>query len=462
MSGSDAAPARTANGWRTPVVLLLVAFALFGLTARHGGGSWDYYTANYASWHLAHTGSPYLGDETIPGLEDDPEVGTWIKSGDHGNVISRFPGVVAIALPAYWVAEAVNQADEMTVVPGAITAAGASALALLLMFLALRTRLSERRAAVSALMLGFATPMWSISADAVWPHTVTVLGIAGMAWASATRRWWAVGLFGGIALWGRLHAAVIVAVLGVVLGWRERKPSITVVIGAVSATFLVLLCAWTRWMYGTWSPTGSYNDSVFDVAPQGVERLTNQLGMWIAPDRGILVWTPVLVLLAPALFRAWSGLPDWSRALFVGGLAYTVIQTFLITFTGGDNFYGYRLGLEFLACATPAYAFSAPLAGELARKLLTPVLALQVAAFSLGAVFNRAFLPEEDAWHDNGFLFVMRELWPVGPVLVVLVVAGAVLVQRRRTHHELAAQPTEDQRAVPAGSSGTDSSHSVP
>ena len=443
-------------------MVLLVAFALFGLTARQGGGSWDYYAANYASWHLVHTGSPYLGEETIPGLEDDQEAGTWIMRGDHGNVITRFPGVIAIGLPAYWLAHALDQADEMTVVPGALTAAGASALALLLMFLALRTRLSERRAAVSALLLGFATPVWSISADAVWPHTVTVLGIAGMAWASATRRWWAVGLFGGIALWGRLHAAVIVAVMGVALGWLRRRPSITVVVGTVSAVFLVLLCAWTRWMYGTWNPTGSYNDSAFDVAPRGIERLTNQLGMWVAPDRGILVWTPVLLLLAPALFRAWRGLPDWSRALLVGGLAYTVIQTFLITFTGGDNFYGYRLGLEMLACAAPAYAFSAPLAGDLARRLLTPVLALQVTAFLIGAVFNSAFLPEEDAWHDNGFVFAMRELWPVGPVFVVLVVVGAVVVHSRVAGRGDPPPEPETQRALAAGSSGTDSSHSVP
>ena len=63
------------------------------------------------------------------------------------------------------------------------TAALASALASDVMFLALRTRISERRAAAACLVLGFATPVWSVAADAVWPHTVTLLGIAGMAWA---------------------------------------------------------------------------------------------------------------------------------------------------------------------------------------------------------------------------------------------------------------------------------------
>ena len=143
---------------------------------------------------------------------------------DDGDVISRFPGVIAIALPAYWIAHALGQADSMTVVPGALTAATASALALMLMFLALRTQLSERRSAAAVAVLGFATPVWTVAADAVWPHTVTLLGIAGMAWGCATRRWWAVGLFGGITLWGRLHAAVIVAVLGARPGLATEEP----------------------------------------------------------------------------------------------------------------------------------------------------------------------------------------------------------------------------------------------
>ena len=225
----------------------------------------------------------------IPQLSADPEASTWIKEAANGHtVIARFPGVVALGLPAY----ALTRPDSMTVLPGAATAAIASGLAILMMFLALRTRMSERRAAAACLVLAFATPVWSVAADAVWPHTVTLLGITGMAWAAATGRWWLVGLFGGVALWGRLHAALIVATVGVLVGWRRRSPRITIAVGVGSVGMLALLCAWTRWMYGSLNPASSYVGGVFAVGPQGIERLTNQLGMWIAPDRGILVWTP--------------------------------------------------------------------------------------------------------------------------------------------------------------------------
>jgi len=442
----------TTRPWVLALAVLVVPFLMFALTARHGGGSWDYYTANYASWHLVHTGSPWIDGVSIPELSDDPEAGTWIKEAANGHtVIARFPGVIAIAMPAYWIAHP----SSMTVVPGALTAATASALAVLMMFLALRTRMPERRAAAAAALLAFATPVWSIAADAVWPHTVTLLGICGMAWGAATRRWWLIGLFGGVALWGRLHAAILVAFIGVLLGWRRRDPRVTLAVGAISGLFLLLLCLWTRWMYGSWNPTASYAGGVFGVGPHGTGRITNQLGMWIAPDRGILIWTPVFALLAPALVRGWREITDWARGLLVGGFAYTLLQAWLITFTGGDNFYGYRLGLEFLACATPAYAFTADRAGRVARALLPSLIALQVCAFAIGAAFNSAFLPEESAWTDNGFLFAMRELWPVGPFIVTVVLACVVVIQLRRRRSGPAA-------TIKGHVRGTLSSHSVP
>ncbi len=439
---------RRSGGWRAPLALFLVAFALFAVTSRlEASGSWDYYTANYASWHLVHTGSPILGPDPIPGLVDNPEAGIWIMETDDGDVISRFPGVIAIGLPAYWIADTLGLADSMSVVPGGLTAATAAALALLLMFLALRTQLSERRAAMAVAVLGFATPVWTIAADAVWPHTVTLLGIAGMAWGCATRRWWVVGLFGGITLWGRLHAAVIVALLGVVLGWRRKNLSITLVIGSISATLLALLCLWTKWMYGTWSPVGSYNDNVFDVAPQGLERLTNQLGMWVAFDRGIFVWTPIMLLLAPAVVRAWRDLPDWPRAMLVGGLVYTVVQAVLITFSGGDSFYGYRLGIEFVVCATPAYAMSLDYVGSTARRFVTPVLTLQFCAMAFGSMVD-VFLDMDVAWTDNAFWHTMRGSWPGGAIMLGAVFCFVLLAKRQLAarQHDAARRPSSDAR----------------
>jgi alpha-1,2-mannosyltransferase len=182
---------------------------------------------------------------------------------------------------------------------------------------------------------------------------VTIFGLCGMAWAAATGRWWWMGFFGGVAIWGRLTAALIVAIAGILIGVERRDPRIVLRVGVVSAAALALMCVWSRQMYGVWSPTASYDSSTLsDHAASNRFSIVNQLGMWISPDRGILVWTPVILLLLPALVRSWRDLPDWTRALTWAGLVYTLVQASLGSFTGGEVLYGYRYGLEMLTCAT--------------------------------------------------------------------------------------------------------------
>ena len=106
-----------------------------------------------------------------------------------------------------------------------------------------------------------------------------------------------------------------------------------------------------------------------------------------------------------------------------GGLAYTVLQGVLNRFSGGDVFYGYRLGLEMLACATPALALSTPRMGTVARVLFGPVIGLQLLAIAWGAVKDTAYLPFDQAWHHNAFEVAVTHggvgMWPA----VVLAVA---------------------------------------
>jgi alpha-1,2-mannosyltransferase len=410
-----------------PLVLFGVVFATYAVTISHTLVSLDVWSADFGSWHLARTGNPWIEGLRVPLLDRNPLRHEWVLQNGAHTVIGRSPGVIAAALPGY----ALLGTSSFSTAPGGLSAALLTAGAVTLLFLALRTRLTQREALLSAAVFGLATPVWSVAANGMWPHTVTVFGICGMAWAAATGRWWWAGLFGGVTLWGRLHAAVIVAVLGTLVGARRRSLSIVVRVGTVSLGFLALISLWTRWMYGTWNATASYDTSTFtDYAAQNRLSVVNQLGFWVSPDRGILVWTPVILLLVPALARSWRGLPDWSRSLVGGGLAYTVLQGVLNRFSGGDVFYGYRLGLEMLACATPALALSAPRMGRVARSLVGPVLALQVLAIAWGAARDSAWLPADQAWHHNAFEEAVRQAGVAGWCAVALALGIGVLLQR--------------------------------
>ncbi|WP_344302305.1 hypothetical protein [Nocardioides bigeumensis] len=419
---------------------------MYAATAARDVVSLDVRTAYIASWRITTAGVPWIEGLTLPEL-DHPLRHVWVLEAANGHeVIGRSPGVVASGLPAFWL----FGSDAPTNLPGALTAALMTALAVTLLFLALRTRLAQRNAVLCTFVFGFATPAWSVAANGLWPHTVTVLGICGLAWSSARERWWLAGLFGGVIAWGRLHAAVVVAAVGLILGVGRREPGITWRIGLLSLASLVPMIVWTRWMYGSWNPMASYDTAVFTgYAEENRFSVVNHLGFWISPDSGFLVWTPVILVMLPALVRSWRSLPEWARALTIGGLGYTVVQLTLNRFSGGDGFYGYRLGLELLACAAPAFAFASAALGPVARRLVGPVVALQAAAIFVGASRDSYFVASDRVWEDNAFVIALREN-PVGGICVVAVsVLLGVIAQR------IWAQSDSTER-------GTVSSHSVP
>ena len=327
--------------------------------------------------------------------------------------------MIAASLPAYWV----SGSDSFVMAPGALTAAALTACSLVLLFLTLRSRMSELAAALVVWAFGFTTPVWSIAANGVWPHTITVLGITGMSWSAVNKRWWLAGAFGGVVLWGRLHAAVIVAVLGLYLSWRRRDPSIAARMGLASGGLLALSAVWTHWMYGSWSPAASYEAGRFTgYAMDNGLGLANQLGMWVSADRGILVWTPVILVLLPGLVRNWRELPDWARGLLWAGLVYTVAQATLTQFSGGESFYGYRGGLEFLACATPALALSVGRTPRRLRAFIGPVLAAQFVAIAVGAVTEAFFVNGSRVWTDNAFVLALK----ANPMILLLMLLAAI------------------------------------
>lgn len=433
IEGNIATPAGR-RGRPTPTLvaalaLFAVAFMVFAATAERGGGHLDYWSANFASWHLAHTGSPFVEGVSMPPLDDNTERFVWLQEpAPNGHtVIARAPGIILAGLPGYLI----SGQDAFTLGPASLTAALLAALTAVLVFLALRTRLSVRGSLLGSGALAFATPVWTVSADGLWPHTVTGLGLAGMAWASATRRYWLIGVFGGVAITGRMHTAVIVAILGLALARDRRDPWVIAQVGLPSASILAAESLWSHWMYGSWNPMASYGGSAaVSLLDENLLDVSNYLGMWVAPDRGILVWTPVLLLLLPALVRSWRALPMWPRALLAGGLVYTLIQSALISFTGGDFFYGQRLGLELLVCCAPAFCFSVARAGRVARALLGPLLAVQLFAMAVGAINSSLFVEERLVWTHNVFVDTMRDAGSTAWVALLLTaLVGALAAQ---------------------------------
>lgn len=394
-------------------LLLLLYVATSGATP-----SVDAASASLQGWRIATTGEPWLEDLDLEALAYAPsDPPWWIGEASGHDVVFRSPGVTAASVLAYIGAD--DDPATFRITPASVLAAFLSWLAVLLLHAALRPRLDDRLALAVSLVVALGTPVWSVAADAMWPHTLTVLGLAGMAFAASRDRWLLAGVLGGLGLAGRLHLAVAVAVLGAGVGAARRRWRVPALVAAGSVPFLALCAAWSRWLYGQWDPAGGYPqvDAYADRATSEslLDTFVNEMGLLVSLDRGFLTWTPVALLLLPALVRSWRDQPDWSRVLLLAGLVYTAVQGLMNHFAGGETLYGYRLALELLLSATPALAFALPHAGTLARRLLPPVAGLQVGAIALGAIFESPGLVIEDAWTRNAFAdLVWRE-----PVLVV-------------------------------------------
>jgi hypothetical protein len=387
-------PDRPLRRWWAAATALSV-FVLYAATTARDVVVNDVLSASLGAWRIATTGQPWFDGFALGDIHTAPaqELWTGVTLEDHVAVF-RSPGAIAVGVPAYFLRGGGTDAAGFSVVPGALTAALLATLTLFLFWLALRGPLGDLPAGAAVLVLGFSTPVWSVDANSLWTHALTVLGISGMSWATVRERWWLVGLFGGLALWGRLHMALVVALLGLGLAVWRRRPTIAFKVGLVSAGLMVLAAAWSRW-----------------------------------PDRGLLVWTPAIVLLLPAVARSWRHLPDWTRVLAVAGVAYALVQGFLNAFEGGSTFYGYRLMLETLACLFPAFALSAGRLGRFGRVAIGPLLGLQFGAIALGAVTEGFFLTPDRAWHDNSLALALRtypSLW----IWVVLCMAMGYLVVR--------------------------------
>lgn len=425
-------------------MLLLGLGAVYGATATtDDSASLDTWTAGLSAWRIATTGDPAVAEDDVARIRADLRP-IWLTEDERGEVVvARAAGPVAAALPAYLLADPVA----MTVIPAALTAAVLTALAMMLLWGALSTLLRMREATVAVLAVALTTPVWSVAADALWPHTITLVGIGGMAWAARRERWWLVGLFGGVAVWGRLHAAVIVAVLGLGLALRRREPAIAVAAGLPALTALAALCFWNRWVFGSWSPAAAYEASDFTAyAGHHLVDPVNHLGFLVAPDRGLLVWTPAIALLLPALVRSWRTIPDVFRWLLLGGAAYTLTQTLLNRFSGGDTFYGYRIGLELVACSAPALALSARRVGRWARRLLAPVLGCQALAIGVGAAASGLYLDHGQIWTNNAFAVVVAHQ----PMLMTaaLALAAGIAELARRLWFVPTAPATPDERSA--------------
>jgi alpha-1,2-mannosyltransferase len=402
----------------------------------------DVYGVALEAWVWATEGAPWL--EGLPPERLATPQGpfpNWlfVDTGEHA-VSSRTIGLVGIALPL----SALSR-GELTMWPTTLTAVVLATLAVALMHRALWKMTTPARATAGALVFAFATPTWTVSADWLLPQSLTQASIAGAALAAVHNRWWLAGVAFGFGITGRAHVAVIAACLGIGVAVVRRRPMIAVAVGLPSLLGLLVVIASNAWRYGSVSISGGYEtyagpnliSSSIDV---WAEYAVNVAGFLVSPGRGLLVWTPLALVMLPAVLRSLRGAPDWSVALAFGGFAYTAIQLKINYFSGGDTFVGYRHGLELLTAAFPLYVAAwAFLKSERTRGAAIALMWVQFALIAVGAVTRGLYLSfsPNDPWVQHILpVAIIRAPATLTAVALVALLAGWVSLRHRSGAHD--------------------------
>lgn len=335
-------------------LLVAVPVAMIYLASAHWFyNSTDSVAAAWPAWSLAHHGTPRLDR-----IHDLP-INSWIRAVNGHIVSNRTLGVVLAGVPT---AALLSWTGLSVVSLSTVAAALFSAAAVANTTLLLRALTCARAAVTGAAVLAFGTAMWTVAGAELWTHGPDAFWLTLGLLLLQRRRHWLAGLAVAPAAMTRPHLAVAVAALGVILAITRRQWKLLPALGIPALLALVCVVTYNWFLFG--HPTlagGAYAYAASNVVGAGGASGSDQLhaflvalaGNFVSPIHGLLVYSPIVLILLAGGRSGWRRLPDWGRAAAVAGVAYLAVQCRVNGFQGGFDYYGNRLMLEPLVLATP-------------------------------------------------------------------------------------------------------------
>jgi len=227
------------------------------------------------------------------------------------------------------------------------------ALSAMFLFLTAAAFTDTRRAAVIALVYGLGTCVWSVSSQSLWQHGPNVLFLSMGAFFAlrpkpTLKRAALAGLAFALAVACRPIGLLVVVAVGMHLAFVSRKTVMAYVLGGLPVG--ALYCVYNAFYFGSPFRTG-YSMGVARIAaaktgdpnPWSGNFLEGFFGLLVSPSRGLLVYSPFLLLALWGMVRVFKERKLQSlRPLVVAFLAVLVLQSFWFDWYGGWA-YGYRL-----------------------------------------------------------------------------------------------------------------------
>lgn len=314
-----------------PVIIVLGACMIKDSTAHHGKSEalsllkkYDYlllFTGIFIIYYL-HTTITAFSNDTIPNqllpyyiLHDHTlyldQATTYISNTGYGyrfvetingHFVSLFPIVTPVmVLPLYIIPVTIlniPMTDVTLLFMGKFCAALISALACVFIFLTCEKLASYKIALASALIFAFATSTWSVSSQALWAHCVVEFLLALALYLVVRNEGreslfniMALGIISGLFVFNRPSDAILILpIVLYVLNFYRDKFRFFLASACISGSpFLI----YNLFFFG--NPLGGY----MPVASRlgfSVTTVINFIGLIVAPNKGLLVFSPILIL----------------------------------------------------------------------------------------------------------------------------------------------------------------------
>jgi MFS family permease len=345
----------------------------------------------------------------VPQLGERPAFAL-ARDGRYRSAYSPVPAVLAAAIAwPIWKAGLLDIRSGFA--PNIIAVLAASlltALAVALAYWTARQRTTEARALFVAAGLGLGTGYWSSISQTLWIHETAILGlaIAVLAFAAPTdrisdRAALVSGAGLALAAVARMQLAPVVAVLLAGLFWRANRRGAIGALLIVAAAAILEMSVYLRW-FG--QPLGML--PALDAVSRSVHRtprtfaltLDGFAGLLISPNRGLLIFSPVVLVALVGLRAALA--EDWRRPLRWCALAaaaqYSLYSTYGVWW--GGHTYGPRYLLDVLPLLVP---FAALVVAHLRVRSVAGFAASTALAWSICVAATGAFYYPNDGWNGD-------------------------------------------------------------
>lgn len=351
------------NGVVLAVALFWATSVLYLVTANYG--PWlvnDARAAAVASWRVSNAWTVTLPPEW------EPSAAYWGVEGRDGQIfVNRFPGVAYWSTPMYVITKPAVAGGRVRPLaiptwPAALMAGLTAAGVVTVLFAILRTELPGLEATWGAFLAGTGTGLWSIAADGMWAHGPAIICLLSclLAWLRGRPVWTAIFAAAAVTVRPPVVVALVTLWLSALLVGRRRDGAASA-LGIGSLAGLLVVSAYTLYTFDQFLPVAGYQadthlDGLWRHSPWQTTR--DLVLALVSLDRGLLVYSPFIIVSFVSLYREWRALPAWTIWAAVAGMALLIAQVRATGFRGGEGFFGYRVQMEALFMAMPAMLVS--------------------------------------------------------------------------------------------------------